>query len=98
MSVDMYQRIGAPLSKTLELIKDIRASYSRVTRIWQYSNLALAGRDKVMENMFKYLEKMEEKMRRGEVRGNERHDETRDGKFVSLLYDVPDGPMSKGGF
>ena len=96
MSIDMFQRTQVPLSKILSMIKDIRSSYSRITRIWQFSNLAMAGRDKVMDNLFKYQDKMEEKLRMGEILGSEVHFETQGGKFHSLLYDVPGGPMSKG--
>ena len=95
MSIDMFQRSRVPLSKILTMIKSMRASYPRVTRIWQFSNLGLAGRDKVVENMFKYQDKMEEKLRRGEIRGNDVHFESENGKFVSLIYDVSGSPMSK---
>ncbi|KAL5525220.1 hypothetical protein ACEPAF_9089 [Sanghuangporus sanghuang] len=63
----------APLKKTLPLLEDLKKTYPKMQRIWEYSALGLEGRDAMIEKCLNYYDDVRRKIAEGELTEDDSH-------------------------
>jgi len=60
-------RHGAPLKVTLPLVKELRVGIPKMKALWEFSSLALGGRDMAFKGLLEFEEDAREGIRTGKV-------------------------------
>ncbi|TFK52145.1 hypothetical protein OE88DRAFT_1657225 [Heliocybe sulcata] len=64
-AVDNYFQAGAPIKLTLPMLEGIRTASEKVKKIWEYSALAMQGRDQVVRDALGMEEEIKGLLRQG---------------------------------
>ncbi|KZO95694.1 hypothetical protein CALVIDRAFT_467125, partial [Calocera viscosa TUFC12733] len=67
-ALGVFWQGGAPLKTTLPLMEMVKSSVPQMMRIWEHSQLALGGRDKVLQKTLWFEEDVQKALREGKVK------------------------------